>query len=108
MVLAELAMFAGFIWWAFTSLTGPTRWLVAGGIPLALATFWGYFLSPKATRPLPTPATTAIRLALLLTGAAAWWWAGTPVVAIGAAASALVGTAIAARWPLEQPPSAAA
>jgi len=101
--LAELAMYAGLFWWGYTSFSGYWGWLVGLSIPFFVSVLWSVTLSPKAPRPLPTPAKVTTRLVLLLAGAAAWWLSDVHLAAIATAASALVGTAIAARWPIDEP-----
>jgi hypothetical protein len=100
---AELAMYAGGFWWGYTTFSGYWGWLVGLTIPFFVSVFWSLTLSPRAPRPLPTPLKVTVRLVLLLAGAAAWWFADLPVVAIATAASALVGTAIATKWPIDEP-----
>lgn len=101
--LAELAMYAGMFWWGYVTFDGFWRWLIGLSIPFFVSVFWSLTLSPKAPRPLPTPAKVATRLALLLVGAVAWWFADVYWAAIATAASALIGTAVAARYPIDEP-----
>jgi len=100
---AELAMYAGLFWWGYSTFDGYWGWLIGLSVPFFVSVFWSLVLSPRAPRPLPKTAKTLTRLALILAGAAAWWFAELPVVAIATAASGLVGTAIAARWPIDMP-----
>ena len=99
--LAELAMLAGLFWWGYKNFDGYWSWLIGLSIPFFVSVIWSVSLSPKAPRPLPTPLKVTVRLALLLAGAAAWWFADQPIVAILTAAAALIGTAIAWRWPID-------
>ncbi|MGC4175091.1 YrdB family protein [Demequina sp.] len=101
--LAELAMYAGMFWWGYTSFPHFWGWLVGLGVPFFVSVFWSLTLSPKAPRPLPTPAKVITRLVLLLAGATAWWLADVRWAAIATAASALVGTALAAKYPIDVP-----
>lgn len=101
--LAELAMYAGMFWWGYTTFDGFWSWLVGLSIPFFVSVLWSLTLSPKASRPLPTPAKVTTRLVLLLAGAAAWWLTDLHLAGIATAASALVGTAIAARYPIDEP-----
>ena len=84
-------------------LDGYWAWLAGLTIPFFVSVIWSVSLSPKAPRPLPIAAKITTRLVLLLAGAAAWWLADLHVAAIATAASALVGTAIATRWPFDMP-----
>jgi len=106
--LAELAMYAGMFWWGYTTFDGFWGWLIGLSVPFFVSVFWSLTLSPRAPRPLPMPVKVTTRLALLLAGAAAWWFAELQWAAIAAAASALVGTAIAARYPIDEPGAAEA
>jgi hypothetical protein len=100
---AELSMFAGLFWWGYTTFDGYWGWLVGLSIPFFVSVVWSLSLSPRAPRPLPTPAKITTRLVLLLVGAAAWWLADQHIVAIITAVFALVGTYIAERWPFDMP-----
>jgi len=100
---AELAMYAGLFWWGYTTFDGYWGWLIGLGIPFFVSVIWSLSLSPRAPRPLPTPAKIATRLVLLLAGAGAWWLTGQHIVAILTAAFALVGSYIAERWPFDMP-----
>jgi hypothetical protein len=101
--LAELAMFAGMFWWGYSTFDGYWGWLVGLSVPFFVSVIWSLSLSPKAPRPLPTPLKITVRLVLLLAGAAAWWLADMHVIAIVTAAFAIIGTAIAKRWPFDIP-----
>ena len=101
--LAELAMYAGMFWWGYSTFPHYWGWLVGLTVPFAVSVIWSLSLSPRAPRPLPTPAKVTTRLVLLLAGAAAWWLADLHLAAIATAASALVGTAIAAKYPIDEP-----
>mgnify|MGYP005813099069 CR=1 FL=1 len=105
--LSELGMYAGLFWWGYTTFPGFWGWLVGLAIPFFVSVLWSLSLSPKAPRPLPTPVKTITRLVLLLAGAVAWWLADAPLLSIITAAFALVGTAMAARWPIDEEPAAA-
>ena len=106
--LAELAMYAGLFWWGFSEFGAYWRWLIGLSVPFFVSVVWSVSLSPRAPKPLPTPMKIAVRLVLMLTGAAAWWLAGLPILAVATAAAALIGTAIALRWPIDMPGRAAA
>ncbi len=72
-----------------------------------MSVIWSLSLSPKAPRPFPPAIKSTVRLFLLLAGAAAWWATGNHVVGIATAAAAIVGTAIATRWPFDEVGTAA-
>ena len=106
--LAELAMLAGLFWWGYTNFDGYWSWLYGLTIPFFVSVIWSLSLSPKAPRPFPPAIKSTVRLVLLLAGAAAWWATGNHVVGIATAAAAIVGTAIATRWPFDEAGTATA
>ncbi|WP_062132507.1 YrdB family protein [Demequina aestuarii] len=95
--LAELGMYVGVAWWGLAAYEGVWSWIVGIGLPLAVMGIWAVFLSPRAGMPLPDGAQVAVRVALLLVGAAAFWAVGMPVLAIAQAVLAVVGTALSRR-----------
>lgn len=103
---AELGMLAGLALWGWHVGQGPMRIVLAVVLPLAVATVWGMFLAPKASKPLrPRVLAIVVRLDLLLLGAAAAWGAGVTWLAIATAVMAVVGTVLA--WAGEGSSSAA-
>ncbi|MBL8936871.1 MAG: DUF2568 domain-containing protein [Archangium sp.] len=103
--IAELGMLAGLGRWAWLRAPGLWGGLLALGVCLVVAVAWGAFLSPKARWPIRSfVLTTAIRLALLLSGAAAAWFAGVEWLGGATALLAAVGTALAGRTAAERPP----
>lgn len=96
--IAELGMLAGFGRWGWSRAPGLVGGLLAVGLCLLVAVVWGSFLSPKARWPIRSfVVTTAIRLSLLLAGAAAAWIAGVEWLGVSTALLATVGTALAGR-----------
>lgn len=92
---AELGMLAGVAWWGFSTFEGGLAWVVGLGLALAIAVFWGIFLAPKATRPLPRPAQLVVRVFLLLCGAVALFAVGATVLGVVQAVLAVIGTLLA-------------
>lgn len=97
--LAELGMLVGLSWWGLLAFEGVMSWVVGIGLPVIVLVIWGVFLSPKASMPPPLPAQIAVRLLLLLTGAAALWAVGVPEFAIAQAILAVLGTVFATWGP---------
>ncbi|MFW2513299.1 DUF2568 domain-containing protein [Demequina sp. SO4-13] len=95
--LAELGMYVGFAWWGLAAYQGAMSWIVGIGLPVAIMAIWAVFLSPRAPMPPPEPAQLAVRIGLLLLGAAALWAVGMPILAIAQAVLAIVGTALSLR-----------
>jgi hypothetical protein len=100
--VAELGMLAGFGRWAWARAPGLVGGLLAVALCLLVAVVWGSFLSPKARWPIRSfVVTTAIRLGLLLAGAAAAWFGGVEWLGVATALFATVGTALAGRTATE-------
>jgi hypothetical protein len=71
--LLELAALVAVGLWGFAAASGPARYALAVGAPLALAVAWGVFVSPKAPHRLPDP-----------------WRLGAELLAFGLATAALL------------------
>ncbi len=93
--LAELGMYAGFAVLGLSLATGVLGVVLGVALPVAVAVFWGMFLSPRAPRPLQRALNVMVRLMLMLGGAAAAWMAGVWWLAVLVAVFALVGTVLA-------------
>ncbi|HZJ40080.1 MAG TPA: DUF2568 domain-containing protein, partial [Demequina sp.] len=76
--LAELGMYAAFAVLGLSLATGVRGVVLGVALPVAVAGFWGVFLSPRAPRPLPRALKVMVQLLLLLMlgGAVAAWTAG--------------------------------
>jgi hypothetical protein len=70
--LLELCLLAAFGYWGARA-TGSTIWNVALaiGVPLAVCVVWGYFVAPRAARPLSTVPWVVVQLVLFGLGWAA-------------------------------------
>lgn len=97
----EVGMLVGFGVWGFATLDGPVEWVAGVGLPLAVATFWGVFLAPKATRPAPEPVATVMRAGLFTTAAALLYAAGFHTWSFALVGVAVAGLVMSALWPLE-------
>ncbi|MCA0250679.1 MAG: YrdB family protein [Actinobacteria bacterium] len=64
--LLELALLAGVAILTFSLVPGWWRWPAAIVAVLAVATFWGLFLSPKAAVALPWPAVLGLEAAVFV------------------------------------------
>jgi hypothetical protein len=89
--LSELALLAAFVAWG-ASRNGAAGWLAGLAAALLVATAWGLWVAPKATRRLPDPRRYALEVLLFAVGALAAWsaWGGLVagvglVVSLGAA-----------------------
>ncbi|TKJ18957.1 hypothetical protein A6V29_00915 [Blastococcus sp. CCUG 61487] len=92
--LSEVAALVVLAAWGWSAGSGPGRWLLAAGLPVAAAVLWGAFAAPRARLRVPT-AKVAVKL-LVLGGAVVAladlgrpWWAALLAVAsvVGATAS---------------------
>jgi hypothetical protein len=92
---AELGMLAALGWWGFVAFDGGLRWVVGPGLPLAVSVVWGLLLAPRATRPLPRPVQSVVRMFLLLGGAVALFSVGATTLGVAQAVVALVGITLA-------------
>jgi uncharacterized protein DUF2568 len=63
--LLELCLLAAFGYWGATASGSTlTNIALAIGVPLVVCVVWGYFVAPRAVRPLPTLSWVAVQLVL--------------------------------------------
>ncbi len=93
--LAELGMYAGYAVLGLSLATGVLGVVLGVACPVAVAGFWGVFLSPRAPRALPRAFKVMVRLLLMLGGAVAAWTAGIWWLAILVTLLAVAGTVLA-------------
>lgn len=63
--LIELAALASFGYWGFHINRGwVVRFVLGIGAPLVIALFWGLFVAPKATYPVPIPVRHLLQIAV--------------------------------------------
>ena len=75
--LLELCMLAAVAFWGFKTQNGWLMKILFGiGLPVLIATLWGMFLAPKATRPLSGASFLTLELILFSTGAIALFASG--------------------------------
>jgi Protein of unknown function (DUF2568) len=98
--LLELCALAALAVWGFRTSTGALQWVLGLGAPLAMAVFWGRFMSPKAPTPLHDPGRVVAEIAIFGLAAAGLADADLPALAIVLAAAAAVHLALT--FPLHQ------
>jgi hypothetical protein len=80
--LCELGLLAALASWGFVVGEGAGAWALGLGAPALAAVSWGWFVSPKARRPVSLPTRLAIEIVLFALGALALWSAGARAVAV--------------------------
>lgn len=79
--LLELCMLAAVGFWGFKSQDSWLMKILLGiGLPVLIATLWGMFLAPKATRPLSGASFLTLELILFSTGALSLFASGKPTL----------------------------
>lgn len=79
--LLELCMLAAVAFWGFKTQSSWLMKILLGiGLPVLIATLWGMFLAPKATRPLNGASFLTLELILFSTGALALFASGKPAL----------------------------
>jgi len=93
--LLELCMLAAYSYWAF-HINGSLlfRILLAVGLPVAVAVFWGFFLAPKANITLPVPLYVSLKTILFGASIVLLYLSGRPSLAIIFAIVLIVNSAI--------------
>ncbi|MDN4476946.1 DUF2568 domain-containing protein [Demequina sp. SYSU T00192] len=92
--LAELSLLLALAWWPLARFDGPLSWALAAALPIAVAVFWGTFLSPKARRPVGRIPTLVARTLILLAALPLYWVLGAPLLFGVHAAAVVVGTVL--------------
>ncbi|WP_062386026.1 DUF2568 domain-containing protein [Demequina iriomotensis] len=103
--LAELTLYAVLVWWPVAAIGGAVGWVLAIALPIAVGSLWFTFLSPKARRPLGSVPTLVARTLLLAAGSLLYASLGAGIMLWVHTAAWAIGTPIAVRWPIEDPPS---
>ncbi|WP_158579840.1 DUF2568 domain-containing protein [Geodermatophilus marinus] len=101
---AELAALGALAWWgATTGGTTALRWVLAIGLPLAVAAAWGLFAAPQAVVQVLV---LAVLTKVVVFGAAvlALLGAGAPRLAAVLAVAAVLGTVLSGPLTAQQPP----
>jgi hypothetical protein len=79
--LLELCMLAAVAFWGFKTQNSWLMKILLGiGLPVLIATLWGTFLAPKATRPLSGASFLTLEMILFATGALALFASGKPTL----------------------------
>ncbi len=74
--IAELFVLGAFGFWGYHEVGGFSKYVLCLGLPLLVAIFWGMFLSPKASFPLPNLYRTLLQLTVFAAGALALYSIG--------------------------------
>jgi hypothetical protein len=90
--LLELGLLVGVGWWG----AHEVGWWAAVALPLAAASLWGSFLSPKARWMIPTWGRLGLEIVLFGLAAVGYWAAGHPGLAVGFAVA--VGVSESVTW----------
>jgi Protein of unknown function (DUF2568) len=100
--LLELCVLAAAAYWGSrVSSSGALNVAVAIAAPLALATVWGLWLAPRASKRLDPPARTLLELAVLACGVAALVASDQPLPGAILAAVAIVNGLLLHLWGLD-------
>jgi hypothetical protein len=102
----ELCLLASVAYWGSrVASSAAVNIIVAIAAPLVVATIWGLFLAPKASRRLNLPVRWLLELAVLGLAVAALVVAGSPVLAAILAAAAILNAAALHFWGLDAEPA---
>jgi hypothetical protein len=102
----ELCLLASVAYWGSqVASSTAVNIIVAIATPLVLATIWGLFLAPKASRRLDLPVRWMLELAVLGLAVAALAVAGSAVLAAILAAAAILNGAVLHFWGLDAEPA---
>ena len=97
--LIELVMLWSIGLWGFQMGTSPVlKWLLALGLPLMVAVFWGMFMAPRALYPLSDGVHLFMQIVLFGLAALALIFAGKVQLGTGFAVVVAVNLALAALW----------
>ena len=101
--LLELCALAAAAWWG-SQVSSSTVVNVIVGIaaPLVLATVWGVWLAPTASRRLQPPARTVLELIVLASAVAALLAVDQPLLAIVLGAAAILDGVLLHVWDLDR------
>ena len=97
--LLELCMLAAVAFWGFKTQSSWVMKILFGiGLPVLIATLWGMFLAPKATRPLSGASFLTIELVLFSTGAFALFASGKPTLGLVYTVTVIVNKILLSVW----------
>jgi hypothetical protein len=100
--LLELCALAAVAYWgAQVSSSTAVNIVVAVAAPLVLATLWGLFLAPKASRRVELPGRWPFELAVLAAAVVALVAAGSPLPAVLLAVIAVLNAVLLHAWGLD-------
>lgn len=102
--LLELAGLAAYGYWGFHADRGVAVKIALGiGVPLLVAVFWGIFLAPKASVPVPFALRLILKTIVFGLAAAALYAAGRGKLAISFAAITVIAHVLS--YAMGEPPS---
>jgi hypothetical protein len=97
--LLEICMLAAVAFWGFKTQSNWVLKILLGiGLPVLIATLWGMFLAPKATRPLSGASFLTLELILFSTGALALFASGKPTLGWVYAVAVIVNKILLNVW----------
>lgn len=106
--LTELSLLFALGWWCLVAFDDGAQWPFAIAVPAVVAAFWGWFLSPKARRPVGPVATLVARTLFLATASMIYAAVGAWVPFWLHSAALVLGTVVTTLAPLDlEPPNAA-
>jgi hypothetical protein len=100
--LLELCGLAAVAYWGSrVSSTTAVNLVVAIAAPVAIATVWGLWLAPKASKRLERPARTLLELVVLAVAVAALVAAGQPLLGVVLAVVAVLNGLLLHLWGID-------
>jgi hypothetical protein len=88
--LLELSALAAVAYWGWSEHGGIWQWVLVVAGPLAVATLWGRWVAPKATRRVGDPWKLLLELLVFGAAVAALFWSDQQALAIVLAAATLL------------------
>ncbi|SEJ26395.1 DUF2568 domain-containing protein [Demequina mangrovi] len=104
--LSELTLLTALAWWPVAAIGGALGWVLAVVAPVAVAAFWGVFLSPRARRPIGSVPTLVARMMLLTAGSLLYASLGAGIMLWIHTAAWAIGTPVSVAWPVDGRPAA--
>lgn len=97
--LLELVLLWAVGFWGFeTNQNRGFRWVLALGLPVLLAVFWGVFLSPRSDIHLSETLKSMLKILVFAAGVLALIVAGRPQLGYGFAALVVLNLLLAGVW----------
>jgi hypothetical protein len=97
--LLELCMLAAVAFWGFKTQNNWLMKILLGiGVPVVIATLWGMFLAPRATRPLSGASFLTLEMILFATGALALFTSDKPTLGWAYTVAVIVNKILLTVW----------